>query len=184
VRSFEDLLVIENSPRRAVDSGKSIVLKAGESVVGMDFSLVKGGVISGTIIDENDKPVARTGITVLQLAVKHPNGQLAEFSPSHWYLINETDAQGRYRLVGVPTGKYLVRIGNDVAAPPSRGKFYPFTFAPGTPDEANAKIIEVTEGGEVRGVNIKLNPPEPLYAAQGRIIDAATGLPMAGVRIY
>jgi hypothetical protein len=86
-------------------------------------------------------------------------------------------------LVGLPAGKYLVRIGSDQAAPPQRGKFYPFTFAPGTMDQAQAKVIEVMAGDEVTGINIKLNPPEAVYTAKGQIVDATTGQPLAGVRI-
>jgi hypothetical protein len=153
VRSFEDLLVIENSPRRAVDSGKSIVLKAGESVVGMDFSLVKGGVISGTIIDENDKPVARTGITVLQLAVKHPIYYATLFSTGDPIRLlrssrERTNAQGEFQLTGLRPGKHVACLRQE-DAPAFYSEWTHFEVAS---DDVKGLEIKATRGGTIAGV--------------------------------
>ena len=183
VRASANLLVWEGLNRTAIRPGKTVVLRAGESVADMDFLLIKGGVIAGTITDENGKPLVRAEVTLLWYLGSNSKSQRAAFSPLHWYQSNDTDEQGRYRLSGLPAGQYLLRIGNETAGLVSRSKSYPATFYPGTTDDAKAKVIEVEDGGEVTGVDIRLSQPQQLFAAHGRIVDAVTGAPVVGMRI-
>lgn len=183
VRAIYDLLVWEGINRTAISPGKTVVLRAGESVADMDFLVIKGGVIAGTITDENGKPVVRAEVTLIWYLGNESERHRASYAPLHWYQSNSTDEQGRYRLSGLPAGKYLVRIGNETSRPVSRSKSYPATFYPSTTDDAKAKVIEIEDGGIATGIDIKLGQPEALFTAHGRIIDAVTGAPMVGVRI-
>lgn len=177
VRALADVTVIEGQP---TESGKTVVLYGGEDVTGVDFSLIRGGVITGTITDENGKPAGREAITLLRHLTRGSNGQRVAYAPYHWELINLTDERGVYRLFGLPPGQYLVCIGGRSSV---NGKSYPITYYPGTTDEQKAKVVEVSEGGEIIGIDIKRDQPETMFIASGRIVDAATGKPMAGVRI-
>ena len=46
-------------------------------------------------------------------------------------------------------------------------KSYPRTFHPDTTEVSQAKIIEVSEGSEVTGVDIQLSPPVKTYSIVG-----------------
>lgn len=183
VRAGVNLLVWEGLNRTTISPGKTVVLRAGESVADMDFLVIKGGIIAGTITDENGKPVVRAEVTLLWYLGGESKNYRASYAPLHWYQPNYTDEQGGYRLSGLPAGQYLVRIGNETSRLVSRNKSYLATFYPGATDEAKAKVIEVEDGGEVIGVDIKLSQPQQMFTAHGRIIDAVTGAPVVGVRI-
>src|SRR5262249_61167958 len=57
------------------------------------------------------------------------------------------------------------------------------TYHPDVVRQDEAKVIEVMEGGEVTGVDIRLRNPGATFAASGRVINSETGkpLPHAGV---
>ncbi len=177
VATTAEKVYIEGQPVRA---GKTVVPRAGEKIEGIDFSLVKGGVITGTITDENGKPAVDVEITLLNYVMK------GKSTPHYWQsnnFMNRTDDRGVYRLFGLTPGKYIVRIGNDSASPAMNLKSFPLTFYPGVAEESRAKMIEVAEGGEVTDIDLKLPKPETLFVAKGRAIDAATGQPLVGVRL-
>jgi hypothetical protein len=45
-------------------------------------------------------------------------------------------------------------------------------------DPAQAKLVEVGEGTEATGIDIKLGPLGKTFAASGRVVEAATGQPV------
>ncbi|MGH9802896.1 MAG: MSCRAMM family protein, partial [Blastocatellia bacterium] len=65
------------------------------------------------------------------------------------------------------------------------GTHYLRTFYPEAVEEAKAKIIEVRSGGEVESVDIKLASASKnkAFAATGRVVEAESGKPVAGVMI-
>src|SRR5215470_2075551 len=83
-----------------------------------------------------------------------------------------TDDRGVYRIFGLPAGRYLVSVGGRTSR----------TWYPDATDENHAKVIEVTAGGEVTGVDIRfdLANEKKTYQAFGRVVDAETGRPVAG----
>src|SRR5262249_24032164 len=99
---------------------------------------------------------------------------------------SRTDDRGIYRIYGLPPGRYLIDFGVAWDGPDhsnhdifvARGP-YPVTYYPGAPDEAGAKIIEVTPGKEVTGIDISLTK-KSLFKASGTVVDADSGLPITG----
>jgi hypothetical protein len=98
-----------------------------------------------------------------------------------------TDDRGIYRVHGLPTGRYLVSAGYlaqegsfSYQTPPI---FYPQTFYPNVTDKAQAKVIEVTEGSEFTGIDIVLAERKRSYDIYGRVVNADTGEPVAGVEL-
>jgi hypothetical protein len=165
----------------SVSSGKAINLADGETVEGVDIALTRGGVITGRVIDANGQPLVLENVQVTRLYEGGQKGQL--YLPDNFMFV--TDDRGVYRLFGVPPGRYIVGVGVDERAGHARlglGKSYhALTYHPNVTDESKARIIEVTSGGEATGVDITLGQPAKAYQASGRIIDAETGKPVAGI---
>ena len=163
-------------------SGKDVTVGENEQLENIDFDLIRGGVITGKITDHTGRPMIQQRVTLWQ---RGANNRLQNFfSPN--FSMYQTDDRGVYRLYGLPAGQYLVSVGearNDGAISIGRaGGYLPLTYYPGTPNDAEAKLIEVTEGGEVTDIDIKVAKPEKTYEVRGRIIDGTTGAPLIGVQ--
>ena len=153
----------------------------GEAVEGINFALVRGGVITGRVTDDNGRPLIDKHV---KLSVVDASGQKrADYGvqgPGY-----ETDDRGVYRIYGLPAGRYLVSLGFDKdELNPDHSYdygYYTRTFHPNVTDESKAKIIELSEGSEATGVDITLGKPLPTYSASGRIVDGDTGKPVANI---
>jgi hypothetical protein len=163
--------------------GKNVNIGDGEQIENIDFTLVKGGVIAGRITDHLERPVIQQRVN-LRRFIAPESTTTVPFSVSGFFM-SETDDRGMYRLFGLQAGRYLLSVGEGgeqgVVMIGRTGKFYPRTFYPDAKTEKEAKVIEVTEGGEVTGIDIKLPKPEKSYEARGRVIDASTGTPLIGL---
>ncbi|HST22627.1 MAG TPA: carboxypeptidase-like regulatory domain-containing protein [Blastocatellia bacterium] len=159
--------------------GKTIMLSDGESVEGINISLKRGGVITGRITDARGRPLVQQYITLASL---DEQGRTQSFY-SAYYRMMQTDDRGIYRVYGLPSGRYQVSVG----VPLNQGHirmgygntYYPITYHPGVMDESKATTIEVTSGGEAKGVDIVVGRIEKAYTLRGRVVDADTGKPMA-----
>jgi hypothetical protein len=165
----------------SVREGIAINLADGETVEGVDIALTRGGVITGKVIDADGQPLVLENIQVTGLYEGGQKGQL--YLGDRFMFL--TDDRGVYRLFGVPPGRYIVSVGVDGRAGyvgAGVGKSYhELTYHPNVTDESKAKIVEVISGGEATGVDITLGKAEKAYQASGRIIDAETGKPVAGI---
>ncbi|MGH9939564.1 MAG: hypothetical protein ACREAM_25265, partial [Blastocatellia bacterium] len=98
------------------------------------------------------------------------------------------DDRGVYRVYGLAEGRYLVSVGfsqRDGEAPVQTDRaFYPRTFHPDTTDQAQAKVIEVTEGSENTSVDIAVGALKKAYDVFGSVINTDTGQPVAGISIF
>lgn len=93
---------------RNTRDGKRILVMAGETVDGVSFNLVRGGVVTGRVTDEQGRPVVRGYISLLE---KRGDGDgRFESITLPFPDIQETDDRGVYRLFGVPAGRYLVMV--------------------------------------------------------------------------
>ncbi len=167
------------------DRGRSetlVTLAEGETVEGIDFSLKRGGVITGHVTDSDGQPAVSEPV-FLKLADK--SGTFQKYYPGlHTSL---TDDLGIYRIYGLPPGLYLVSVGGESATPYSS----PFlkasnrtrTFYPGVTDEAKAKSVEVSSGDEATDIDIKIGAPSKTYTLSGRVIDADTGKPVPNTSV-
>ncbi len=78
---------------------KSIALKSGEDLTGVNLRVLLSGTISGRVIDENDEPIA--GVHVFLVGTTYRTRGLLQYEPQAFA---GTDAQGRYSLRGVRPG--------------------------------------------------------------------------------
>jgi protocatechuate 3,4-dioxygenase beta subunit len=89
-------------------TGRNLVLSEGDAVDGIDFSLVRGGVITGKITDAEGRPVIEQRVNVM-VGETLPNQR----GPYYGIMGVETDDRGVYRIFGLKPGKYSFRQGRE-----------------------------------------------------------------------
>jgi protocatechuate 3,4-dioxygenase beta subunit len=159
--------------------GRSLIIAAGETVEGIDFTLIRGGVITGRVTDSDGRPVIAEEINLLTVDAKRAR-------PSTVPQMNQTDDRGVYRIFGIPQGKYKVAVGqsNDgsrIGGP--RTSPYAQTFHPAETDASKATIVEVSAGSEATNVDIIVGRTVATFTASGRVVDGETGRPLANMKL-
>src|SRR5438128_3304319 len=61
--------------------------------------------------------------------------------------------------------------------------YFQQTFYPDATDSAKATIVDLTEGSEATNIDIVVGGRIPTYSGSGRIVDADTGEPVAGLQV-
>ncbi|HET7114683.1 MAG TPA: hypothetical protein VFI57_13645, partial [Pyrinomonadaceae bacterium] len=172
--------VIPAAPQFVVSGSQSmkrLIVGEGESFEGVDFALVRGGVITGKVTDAEGRPVIEE--TIELIGAEGPN--MDSVSRVN-FAFNSTDDRGIYRIFGVPPGKYKVAAGTAeerLNLGRSGRSVFTQTFYPSTTELANATVVEVTEGSETINVDISLRRKQGVFTVTGLIVDADTGKPIA-----
>jgi hypothetical protein len=164
--------------------GKVVMLTAGENVEGIDFQIVRGGVISGKVNHADGRPLIEERIHVVP--VEPTDRQAISFSMQSASVF-QTDDRGFYRIFGLPPGKYKISIGQgsnsfgDNIGGPSRST-YELTFYsdPANPNEA--KVVDLGEGAEATNIDITVGQRISAFAAAGVVIDRETNKPIPNLR--
>jgi len=172
---------VQGSPR-----SKTIMVNEGENVEGIDFALVRGGVITGRVTDADARPVIQQQVYIYRADAwdsKGPNQQPQIFAMGG----GMTDDRGIYRAFGLIPGRYKVAVGRgddtfNPAQAPGRAT-YKRVFHPDTSDPARATVIEVTPGSEATGVDVTLEKPVETYSISGRVVDGEKGEPVPLARL-
>jgi protocatechuate 3,4-dioxygenase beta subunit len=160
--------------------GQTINVVDGEAVDGVDFKLVRGGVITGRITDVDGNPVIGEQIGV------HGSNVRSE----SWFFENarnRTDDRGIYRIFGLAAGEYRVSVGQDNpsaigSAMVRSGSFHIKTYYPGTTKQSEAKVLELKEGAELSNVDFVVGRLSDGFAISGRVVDN-TGQPVPMVSV-
>jgi 5-hydroxyisourate hydrolase-like protein (transthyretin family) len=157
--------------------GQTVIITESEIVEGIDFELVRGGVITGKVTEADGSPVVGEHINLLPVDQRNQRG-------SYPLPLNfQTDDRGIYRMFGVRPGHYKVSIGQGDNNFTGRGRpAYATTFYPDATDSAKATVIEIDEGTEATKIDITLSPTPPGFSASGRVVDES-GKPVANVSI-
>jgi protocatechuate 3,4-dioxygenase beta subunit len=180
--------ILPNTPALVASSdtsfgqpGKSITLADGEEVDGIDFTLVKGSVITGRVTDADGRPLIEQRINLIRVDERGQRVATPFFNP---YMFT-TDDRGVFRIYGLMAGRYKVSAGESSDSGAIRvgfeGGSYARTFHPDVADESRAPAVEISAGGEAAGIDIRLGRVSKTYVATGRIIDADTGKPLANL---
>jgi protocatechuate 3,4-dioxygenase beta subunit len=174
--------VIQGDRRRRNNSGKALNVAENDNLENVDITMMRGGVATGKVTDEDGRPVIAESVTIFRL---DQQGKRIATDAFDAFGREETDDQGVYRIFGIEAGRYLVAAGSSPEEINTRmGAFYRRTFHPDTTDESKAKVIDIKPGGENENVDIRIARPTKGYAASGRVIDAETGRPVPGVMIH
>ncbi|HKV36440.1 MAG TPA: hypothetical protein VJP89_19020 [Pyrinomonadaceae bacterium] len=158
------------------NGGRSLIINGSETVEDFDFSLIRGGVITGRVVDSDGRPVIEEEV------------YLSPDVPSYGSPLPAaiTDDRGIYRIFGLKPGKYKVAAGkNDVGPSPSgppRGAVYSRTYYPGGTDPAQAIVIQISDGSEATNVDITFGRTLTRHTASGRVVNGQTGQPLPDVR--
>ena len=161
--------------QRPTDPSKPITILDNQTVEKMDFSLPRGGVISGRILDEFGEPISEVQVSVQQYQTVQGQRRLTPTGRQ-----GSTNDIGEFRLFGVPPGQYYLvatwRTANP-AANEERTAYAPMYF-PGTDNPAQAQRIAIAIGEEKGDIVMALRPIRAT-----RITGTATGSdgkPMTG----
>ena len=156
--------------------GKRVAVSDGQTVENLDIALPRAGTIAGRVTDSAGEAVARAQVTALLVrAGSEPQSRMSL----------STDDLGQFRLFGLQPGTYLVRAEvrffgggpNEVEGEPSG--FAP-TYAPGTPNRADALVVRVLPGRDA-AADIRLIDTR-LFTIRGHIVSAS-GEPPAGANV-
>jgi len=99
----------------------------------------QSGTVSGVVRTSAGTPAAGVRVS----AMVPPEAGTETALAGSFAALAQTDEQGRYRLEGIPQGRYYIVAGR-VDLP---------TFYPGTADVSNARVFAITPGGAVSGID-------------------------------
>jgi hypothetical protein len=162
---------------------QTVVILEGESVDGIDFALVRGGVITGKVTDAEGRPVIEERVSLfLANPPSNPRAPATELYPM---TSSQTDDRGIYRMFGLSAGRYKVAAGEGASGffESGRRPSYKQTFHSDVTDPAQATVVEVTEGSEATKIDITLGNAAQTFAASGHVIDGESTQPVVGIRL-
>jgi protocatechuate 3,4-dioxygenase beta subunit len=149
-------VTISYGQTRPMEPGRPIEVGDNQIVEKVDFSLPRGGVITGRIVDEYGEPVANAVVQPMQN--RFMGGQQRPMMSGQPFTTSDT---GEYRLWGLSPGQYFVS-----ANPRGMGGFmmdnsddrsgYATTYYPGTASLGEAQPITIAAGQTASGVDIML----------------------------
>lgn len=175
----------------ATRPGTPFTLEAGQRLRDVTFRLVPTAVIAGRVLDEDSEPVPNVRVQALRNGYMQGQRRLTQTSAT------ATNDLGEYRLHGLAPGRYyisttyipgvssMVVTGTSTStrfsgSPPD--EIYAPAYYPGTTDPSSASQVEAAAGGELRGVDIRLQVVR-MVTVRGRAL-LSTGRPaQATVRL-
>lgn len=189
----------QKAPGRA---GTPIVLAQGQQLKDLSLEVPKGGVISGAIYDEKNRPSVSTAVRVMRWTMQSGERALVAAGTAN------TDDRGIYRVFGLMPGEYIVSatarnsattlvnaevtssgqvIMPDVttqmreagAAGPALG--YAAVYFPGTTQPGMARVVTVGVSEEQLGVDFQLQRV-PLSRVTGQL-TAPAGVAVTNVQL-
>lgn len=158
----------------AQQPNRTLLIGDGESVENVDFTLLRGGVITGRVTDAEGQPLIEEQISLTALDTHN----------SFTYEPISTDDRGIYRIFGLRPGKYKVAAGRQTGEglPGFPRGLYKQTFHPSVPEIEKATIVEVKEGSESSNIDIVMSRPVTSFKVSGRVIDSETEKPLPNIQ--
>jgi protocatechuate 3,4-dioxygenase beta subunit len=162
--------------RSNTSPGTQLNLAAGMEMKDLAIKMAPQGVIAGKVLDQDGDPV----IAVQVQAVRHVYARgRKQLVPSGGTSTNDL---GEYRLINLAPGRYYISatdrraIANFNQERPGRaGEVQEgniTTYYPNGADVSSAIAIDVSAGGEVRGMDVRLLRAK-VYTVRGKAVDAS-----------
>jgi 5-hydroxyisourate hydrolase-like protein (transthyretin family) len=185
--TYAPAYVAPPEPTSSWQPGRVINVAEGEAVENQDFALTRGGVVTGRVTDAQSHAVVGQVITLTPVDDDKPAPPVSPLAGSPFgRTMYMTDDRGVYRIYGLSAGRYFVSLGGAGESgfnALGKQRYHEQTYHPGVTDKAKAVIIEVKEGAEASGIDIRLGLPSQTYKAGGRVVDAATGKPFSAAAV-
>lgn len=170
------------------ERGVSVTLMPGEARTGFDFTLERGGVITGRILDQAGGPVIAQTVYARRLiggVRNNPNTKTdTRMFGDHAEAV--TDDRGRYRFFALRPGQYLINTGDiyDDRVDLMFGRLiknslHRNTYYAQATSSLDASLVEVTPGGETSNLDIRLSSSVIVRSFQisGRVINSSNDIP-------
>ena len=136
------------------------------------FRLVKGGVITGRVLDPEGEPAVGASVAVVR--VRDAAGRPAAGGVQAFYLRWRADDRGIYRVFGLPAGSYVVRAGGrgqmTFGSRPSAYDNDAPTYYPSTTRDG-AVEVQVQAGQEVTDIDVR-HRGERGHSISGTVVGA------------
>ncbi|MDO8794604.1 MAG: carboxypeptidase regulatory-like domain-containing protein [Vicinamibacterales bacterium] len=148
-------LTVLYGQRNPGDSGRTIEIKSGAVVEGIDVAMVRGGVLAGTITDDTGGEFP--GVRVEATEFRYIKGRRLLVQAG----IATTNDLGQFRLAGLAPGSYVLRAStNDTweSDDGTIGYAYAITFYPGVTASTDAETLTLRAGQELMPLNFSLRP--------------------------
>jgi len=184
---FASLPAFVPTERRDVRS-KLVLVGEDDNVEGINFAMVRGGVITGRITDADGRPLIQQQVNIYQEGAFNQPRLNAQQPPPPIYPATsvQTDDRGIYRAFGLQAGRYKVGSGRSDDSFTGTGfgarSSYKQVFYPDVTEADKARVIDVSEGSETADVDITLGRALQTFTATGRVIDGEKGLPIPNIR--
>ncbi len=150
-------VALDYGQRRPFERGRPVDLANSQVLEQVDFTLPRGCVITGRVVDDLGDPVADVGVTAMRQQYVDGRRKPVPFGRSAM-----TNDAGIYRLYGLPPGDYYVGTmfspgqSGPMGADNEEGFVYAPTFYPGTASVTDAARLTVKVGQERGGVDFTL----------------------------
>jgi protocatechuate 3,4-dioxygenase beta subunit len=148
-------LALTYGQRRPGEQGRPLEIAANEVADKVDLALPRMSVISGHVFDDLGEPIANVTVWVLQTRYIQGRRQLVATGANA-----RTDITGRYRLLSLPPGDYVVMGTTRETWPHDSDPHQVFGYAPsyfpGTSTVAEAQRVRLGVAQEASGVDFGL----------------------------
>jgi carboxypeptidase family protein/polysaccharide lyase family 4-like protein len=143
---------------RPFEAGRPLEVLDGQTIEKVDFSLPRGSVVTGRILDEFGDATA--DVQVMALRYQFIQGRRRLTPAGRPSMTNDV---GEFRLYGLPPGQYYLSatlrgmaMAMDATSDDRSG--YAPTYYPGTPNVNEAQKLNVALGQTVSDINMTLTP--------------------------
>jgi hypothetical protein len=148
-------LALTYGQRRPGEQVRPLAIADTEVADKVDFALPRMSVISGRVLDDLGEPIAGVTVWVLQTRYIQGRRQLVAAGANA-----TTDITGRYRLLSLTPGDYVVMGTTPQTWPhdsdPAQVFGYASTYFPGTPTAGQAQRIKLGVAQQTSGIDFSL----------------------------
>jgi hypothetical protein len=128
----------------------------------------QSGVGSGQLLTADGSPASKIRVGIQAVSDVTPPG----LAGTVLSVLTETDAAGRYRLEGIPPGRYYISAGLVIAP----------TYFPGVGNPSDARILTLGSGASLTGIDFAL-ARLTFVRIRGRVTRLPPGIPAGLIRM-
>jgi len=161
------------SSGRADQGIAAISVRAGQEVNDVNLRLVRAGVISGVVTDEDGEPMANVNVQAFTRTFRRGQTTINPLNGA------ATDDRGQYRIYNLPPGRYYIQATpHGVFALPGQEAMVAYAplFYPNASTLQDAQRVDLTGGAEVTRIDMAVRPV-PTVTVSGRVMDGSSGKP-------